>query len=138
MTIDVTSASTDPAEKSTASVHTVLLLFVTRPTLKLATAQRTASTVRVAVKKGGTRARQPPRRPVSDLSRTSPPTVARLTVPNRSSWIDLPDGDLLICAGDITANGNVASLTRFARWMQRQPHAPPVEVSPEVSSEETE
>ena len=41
----------------------------------------------------------------------------------RHDRIDLPDGDLLICAGDVTANGNVASLTRFARWMQRQPHA---------------
>jgi len=41
----------------------------------------------------------------------------------RHEEIDLPDGDLLICAGDVTANGNLAALGRFARWMQRQPHA---------------
>ncbi len=41
----------------------------------------------------------------------------------RHEQIALPDGDLLICAGDVTANGNLAALERFARWMQRQPHA---------------
>ena len=40
----------------------------------------------------------------------------------RHDQIALPDGDLLICAGDVTANGNLAALDRFARWMQRQPH----------------
>jgi predicted phosphodiesterase len=36
----------------------------------------------------------------------------------RHAQITLPDGDLLICAGDVTANGNLVSLERFARWMQ--------------------
>jgi len=40
----------------------------------------------------------------------------------RHEQITLPDGDLLICAGDVTANGNLVSLERFARWLQRQPH----------------
>ena len=41
----------------------------------------------------------------------------------RHEEIDLPDGDLLLCAGDVTANGSDAALQRFLRWMQRQPHA---------------
>jgi Icc-related predicted phosphoesterase len=41
----------------------------------------------------------------------------------RHEQIDVPEGDALICAGDVTANGNAAALQRFARWMQRQPHA---------------
>ena len=40
----------------------------------------------------------------------------------RHDEIALPEGDLLICAGDVTANGNLASLEQFARWMQKQPH----------------
>lgn len=40
----------------------------------------------------------------------------------RHEEIALPAGDLLICAGDITANGRLTSLERFARWMNRQPH----------------
>jgi Icc-related predicted phosphoesterase len=40
----------------------------------------------------------------------------------RHEQIALPDGDLLICAGDVTANGNLGSLERFAKWIQRQPH----------------
>ena len=40
----------------------------------------------------------------------------------RHDQIALPDGDLLVCAGDVTAQGDPASLLRFARWMERQPH----------------
>ncbi len=40
----------------------------------------------------------------------------------RHEQVTLPDGDVLICAGDITANGSLARLEHFARWMQRQPH----------------
>jgi predicted phosphohydrolase len=41
----------------------------------------------------------------------------------RHAAIDVPEGDVLICAGDVTANGNPAALERFARWMSQQPHA---------------
>jgi Icc-related predicted phosphoesterase len=40
----------------------------------------------------------------------------------RHEEIVLPDGDVLICAGDVTASGHLTSLERFARWMERQPH----------------
>ena len=41
----------------------------------------------------------------------------------RHDRIAVPDGDVLICAGDVTANGNLSALERFARWMQQLPHA---------------
>jgi Icc-related predicted phosphoesterase len=41
----------------------------------------------------------------------------------RHEEIVLPAGDVLICAGDVTANGRLPSLERFARWMNGQPHA---------------
>jgi len=37
--------------------------------------------------------------------------------------IVVPNGDMLICAGDVTANGSTIALQRFGRWMQQQPHA---------------
>jgi Icc-related predicted phosphoesterase len=40
----------------------------------------------------------------------------------RHDEIALPAGDVLLCAGDITAHGNLVSLQRFAKWMNRQPH----------------
>jgi len=40
----------------------------------------------------------------------------------RHEELVLPQGDVLLCAGDITANGHLRSLERFARWMDRQPH----------------
>ena len=40
----------------------------------------------------------------------------------RHEQIALPDGDLLLCAGDVTANGNMIALERFASWIERQPH----------------
>jgi Icc-related predicted phosphoesterase len=40
----------------------------------------------------------------------------------RHERLALPEGDLLICAGDVTANGSDVALQRFAHWMQRQPH----------------
>ena len=40
----------------------------------------------------------------------------------RHEELILPEGDVLICAGDVTANGRLQSLARFAQWMERQQH----------------
>lgn len=36
--------------------------------------------------------------------------------------IELPEGDLLICAGDITYNGKPHAVAAFNRWFAAQPH----------------
>lgn len=36
--------------------------------------------------------------------------------------IDLPEGDLLICAGDISFNGRPQAIADFNRWFAAQPH----------------
>ena len=36
--------------------------------------------------------------------------------------IELPAGDLLICAGDISFNGRPQAIAAFARWFAAQPH----------------
>lgn len=37
--------------------------------------------------------------------------------------IDVPSGDILLCAGDVTPNGDIGSLHRFISWMSALPHA---------------
>jgi predicted phosphohydrolase len=36
--------------------------------------------------------------------------------------IDLPEGDLLICAGDISFNGRPPAIADFTRWFAARPH----------------
>ena len=36
--------------------------------------------------------------------------------------IELPEGDLLICAGDISFNGKPQAIAGFSRWFAAQPH----------------
>lgn len=36
--------------------------------------------------------------------------------------VSVPDGDILICAGDFTRNGRPAQIEDFARWFGEQPH----------------
>lgn len=36
--------------------------------------------------------------------------------------INPPDGDVLVCAGDITGNGQLTVMDDFAKWMANQPH----------------
>lgn len=40
----------------------------------------------------------------------------------RHKLITLPEGDVLVHAGDITKNGSVEAIRDFARWMQDAPH----------------
>lgn len=40
----------------------------------------------------------------------------------RHSLIALPDGDVLVHAGDITKNGSVDAIRDFAAWMHEAPH----------------
>ena|ERR1700733_3787942 len=37
-------------------------------------------------------------------------------------YINLPDGDVLVHAGDITRNGELDTMEDFAKWMKDQPH----------------
>lgn len=34
----------------------------------------------------------------------------------------LPEGDMLVIAGDLTGHGNLRELARFAAWLRKQPH----------------
>jgi len=40
----------------------------------------------------------------------------------RHEALDLPDGDVLIHAGDLCGHGTVAEVVRFDAWLARQPH----------------
>lgn len=37
--------------------------------------------------------------------------------------VKVPEGDVLICAGDFTYQGHIHAVKDFAEWMGRQPHA---------------
>lgn len=41
---------------------------------------------------------------------------------NRHEEMSIPDGDILIHAGDATSRGSFQELARFAEWMRKQPH----------------
>ena len=41
---------------------------------------------------------------------------------NRHDQIEVPDGDLLIHAGDFTLRGNLVEVTKFLDWFENQPH----------------
>lgn len=42
---------------------------------------------------------------------------------NRHGHIQIPDGDILIHAGDFTARGTAAEVADFGRWLKTLPHA---------------
>jgi predicted phosphohydrolase len=41
---------------------------------------------------------------------------------NQHEALDVPDGDLLLCAGDITRRGDRADVESFDRWLSTLPH----------------
>ncbi|KAG6360064.1 hypothetical protein INS49_011120 [Diaporthe citri] len=58
-----------------------------------------------------------PRRPISD-----PVTVVCVS-DTHNSQAELPDGDVLIHAGDLTKNGTLEELQAALDWLKAQPHA---------------
>lgn len=41
---------------------------------------------------------------------------------SQQSRLDVPDGDVLICAGDMTLGGTYLEIRLFAQWLKRLPH----------------
>ena len=52
-----------------------------------------------------------------------PRIVAMADTHNRHSALVVPDGDVLIHAGDLTARGSLPELEAVADWLRAQPHA---------------
>jgi Icc-related predicted phosphoesterase len=48
---------------------------------------------------------------------------------NRAEGIDIPEGDVLLHAGDLTGHGEAAEVARAARWLASLPHAHKVVVA---------
>lgn len=48
--------------------------------------------------------------------------VAISDIENRHWGIELPQGDALVCAGDISGNGKTQEITDFNKWLGSQPH----------------
>src|SRR5690242_15878126 len=40
----------------------------------------------------------------------------------RHRYISLPEGDVLVHAGDITKRGSLQAIEEFAKWMKEAPH----------------
>lgn len=65
------------------------------------------------------RLRGPPRLPSPD---THPIRVVCISDTHTLEWDDVPDGDLLIHAGDLCNDGSIREIQAAVDWLQRLPH----------------
>jgi hypothetical protein len=41
---------------------------------------------------------------------------------NKRNWLELPEGDFLIHAGDFSGRGRPEEVVTFMQWFSKQPH----------------